>query len=100
MYSLCEYGAKKIKVVINSWGGAVIDGMSIFDAILNVGCQVDTYNAPAVGMQDFPAFDSEQATVYRYRQQQSVNLGSWCVQSFPTLAVRADLPAGSYTRIG
>lgn len=45
LYSLCEYGAKKIKIVINSWGGSVIDGMSIFDAILNVGCQVDTYNA-------------------------------------------------------
>lgn len=42
-------------------------------------CHVDTYNAPPVGMQDFPPFDADQAIVYRYRQQQSVNLGSWFV---------------------
>ena len=37
------------------------------------------YQAVPVGDQTFPVFDQAKATVYRYRQQQSVNLGSWHV---------------------
>ena len=40
-------------------------------------CYVEPYNAPQITQQEFPPFDSEIANVYRYRQQQSVNLGSW-----------------------
>ena len=35
------------------------------------------YNAPPLDDQVFLPFDQAKATVYRYRQQQSVNLGSW-----------------------
>ena len=38
---------------------------------------VPPYDAPPLGDQAFPPFDPAKATVYRYRQQQSVNLGSW-----------------------
>ena len=40
-------------------------------------CYVQPYNAPQITQQEFPPFDSEIAYIYRYRQQQSVNLGSW-----------------------
>ena len=40
-------------------------------------CYVEPYNAPQITQQNFPPFDSESAYIYRYRQQQSVNLGSW-----------------------
>ena len=41
------------------------------------GCAVQPYNPPPVGDQTFPPFDLAKANVYRYRKQQSVNLGSW-----------------------
>jgi len=40
-------------------------------------CSVDPYDAPSVGDQVFSPYDQTTAHVYRYRQQQSVNLGSW-----------------------
>ena len=40
------------------------------------GCYVEPYNAPPID-QDFPPFDPSLASIYRYRQQQGVNLGSW-----------------------
>jgi len=40
------------------------------------GCYVEPYNAPPID-QDFPPFDPNLASIYRYRQQQGVNLGSW-----------------------
>jgi glucan 1,3-beta-glucosidase len=42
-------------------------------------CSVELYEAPTVTHQDFPPFDQVKANVYRYRKQQSVNLGSWSV---------------------
>lgn len=45
----------------------------------NNPCNVPTYNAPPVDLQTFPPFDQAKANVYRYRRQQSVNLGSWYV---------------------
>ena len=40
-------------------------------------CEPEPYYAPPVTDQVFPPFDSAKATIYRYRQQQSVNMGSW-----------------------
>lgn len=40
---LDSLGKKRIKVYINSIGGSVIDGMSIYNAILRSKCKVDTY---------------------------------------------------------
>ncbi|RDB24049.1 Glucan 1,3-beta-glucosidase 3 [Hypsizygus marmoreus] len=44
------------------------------------GCDVEPYDAPPVENQVFAPFDATKANIYRYRQQQSVNLGSWFVQ--------------------
>ncbi|KDQ60739.1 glycoside hydrolase family 5 protein [Jaapia argillacea MUCL 33604] len=41
-------------------------------------CTVQPYNAPDIP-QKFVPFDQTRANVFRYRQQQSVNLGSWFV---------------------
>jgi hypothetical protein len=41
-------------------------------------CHVDPYSVPVDDL-TFAPFDSIQANIYRYRQQQSVNLGSWFV---------------------
>lgn len=43
----------------------------------SVVCNVQPYDAPELGEQAFAPFDQAKANVYRYRQQQSVNLGSW-----------------------
>jgi glucan 1,3-beta-glucosidase len=40
-------------------------------------CFVEPYSAPPMENQVFPPFDPDMAHLYRYRQQQSVNLGSW-----------------------
>ncbi|CAA7265374.1 unnamed protein product [Cyclocybe aegerita] len=42
-------------------------------------CSVEPYDAPPVLKQTFPPYDQTSANVYRYRQQQGVNLGSWFV---------------------
>ncbi|KAG9313350.1 glycoside hydrolase superfamily [Chiua virens] len=43
-------------------------------------CSVVPYNPPPLLNQAFWSFDSTAAAAYRYRRQQSVNLGSWFVQ--------------------
>ena len=40
-------------------------------------CLVEAYEVPPPTSLTFPPFDKDQATIYRYRQQQSVNLGGW-----------------------
>lgn len=40
-------------------------------------CVVNPYDPPSIVSQTFPPFDQAKATVFRYRQQQAVNLGSW-----------------------
>lgn len=40
-------------------------------------CRVDPYYTSFPLNQTFPPFDETKANVYRYRQQQSVNIGSW-----------------------
>ena len=42
-------------------------------------CSVEPYQSADCTKPVFAPFDSVQSTVYRYRQQQSVNLGSWYV---------------------
>ncbi|KAL5533128.1 EXG3_2 [Sanghuangporus sanghuang] len=42
-------------------------------------CLVQPYDPPPVLSQTFPPFDQAKATIFRYRQQQAVNLGSWFV---------------------
>lgn len=42
-------------------------------------CNPEPYLAPPITDQEFPPFDSAKAAIFRYRQQQSVNLGSWLV---------------------
>ena len=43
----------------------------------DIHCSVVSYDSPPLPNQSFWSFDSITATVYRYRRQQSVNLGSW-----------------------
>lgn len=45
-------------------------------------CIVQPYDPPPILSQTFPPFDQAKATIYRYRQQQSVNLGSWYASCF------------------
>lgn len=40
-------------------------------------CDVAPYDPPPVLSQTFPPFDRSKANIFRYRKQQSVNLGSW-----------------------
>jgi len=40
-------------------------------------CDVEPYDPMPITDQTFPAFDKNVANVFRYRQQQAVNLGSW-----------------------
>ncbi|KAF5324539.1 hypothetical protein D9611_004242 [Ephemerocybe angulata] len=42
-------------------------------------CHTEPYEAPAVDFQEFPPYDDQLSAVFRYRQQRSVNLGSWFV---------------------
>jgi hypothetical protein len=46
-------------------------------AAQNPDCYVEPYNTLPIEDQDFPPFDPNLASIYRYRQQQGVNLGSW-----------------------
>ena len=44
-------------------------------------CSVTPYTpATSLVLESFAPYDPQQALIYRYRQQQSVNLGSWFVQ--------------------
>ncbi|WVR00081.1 hypothetical protein IAU59_007223 [Kwoniella sp. CBS 9459] len=43
-------------------------------------CAVTPYAPAPVTLQPFAPYDASKALIYRYRQQQSVNLGSWFVQ--------------------
>lgn len=56
------------------------DGMTAQkQALDSSSCTVEPYNPPPVLAQTFPPFDQAKANVFRYRQQQGVNLGSWFV---------------------
>ena len=49
------------------------------DVYASSSCSVQPYNPGQVSDQTFPPFDQSKASVYRYRKQRSVNLGSWYV---------------------
>ena len=49
---------------------------STLQSLANDSCTVQPYTAPNISL-SFPAYDEALANIYRYRQQQSVNLGSW-----------------------
>ena len=50
-------------------------------SITDDSCSVTPYSpSDTLLLQSFAPYDAEQALIYRYRQQQSVNLGSWFVQ--------------------
>lgn len=42
-------------------------------------CYVEPYNVSAPSTPTFLPFNKSEADIYRYRQQQSVNLGAWFV---------------------
>jgi hypothetical protein len=54
-------------------------------------CQVTAYDVPVEDI-IFAPFDYAQANIYRYRQQQSVNLGSWYVGHYMFEFNYTDLP--------
>ncbi|KII88646.1 glycoside hydrolase family 5 protein [Plicaturopsis crispa FD-325 SS-3] len=60
---------------INSFTGSTASSGTMEDA----ACQVEPYDIPGPIDETFPPFDEASANIYRYRQQQSVNLGSWFV---------------------
>lgn len=50
-------------------------GFNVQDA----SCTVEPCNVPILSTAAFPPLDESRANIYRYRQQQGVNLGSWQV---------------------
>lgn len=62
-------------------------------------CYVDPYDAAPIGKQNFLPFDPEKAVMYRYRQQQSVNLGSWYALPLVIYAFYLS-PLGLFMKIG
>ncbi|KAF8308871.1 glycoside hydrolase [Clavulina sp. PMI_390] len=46
----------------------------------NNACAFQPYPSPSVNIPQFAPYDPKISSIYRYRQQQSVNLGSWFVQ--------------------
>lgn len=56
---------------------AVDDVVTTEEASPQVNCTVEPYDPPPILNQEFPPYDQTSSNVFRYRQQQSVNLGSW-----------------------
>lgn len=63
-------------------------------------CYVAPYDVPTIGDQVFSPFDETRANVFRYRQQQSVNLGSWYVYILAMLAYSEYRSLGSCKKAG
>ncbi|KAI0748311.1 glycoside hydrolase superfamily [Daedaleopsis nitida] len=65
-----------------TYGAPPTDYSSFHPVALNQqgpDCSVQPYQTPDLGMPAFAPYDPAKAVVFRYRQQQSVNLGSWFV---------------------
>ena len=62
-------------------GNTSIASSDPLDFNVQGNCSPEPYSAPPITGQEFPPFDSAKATIFRYRQQQSVNLGSWLVMN-------------------
>lgn len=84
-HPVAEWGEPSVLYVSNT--SASTSGANKFTSTKTVGpgkCPVATSYTPVGGADALPAptfapFDAVQANVYRYRQQQSVNLGAWFV---------------------
>jgi hypothetical protein len=63
-------------------GHALLDGRSAQGG----SCYVKPYITPSI-TETLAPFDQDMATVMRYRQQQSVNLGSWYVRRMSNLSL-------------
>jgi glucan 1,3-beta-glucosidase len=62
------------------WAGSSYDETIVHPPIAGATlteCSVIPYDPPPPANQAFAPFDAAAATIYRYRQQQAVNLGSW-----------------------
>ncbi|KAF9566286.1 glycoside hydrolase [Agrocybe pediades] len=73
---------KRTSFLVNEDGTAeTVDDASTTAAQDTVqgNCNVEPYDPPPIPNQEFPPYDQTSSNVYRYRQQQSVNLGSWFV---------------------
>ena len=62
-------------------GNASVASSDPLDLNAQASCSPEPYSAPPITDKEFPPFDSAKATIFRYRQQQSVNLGSWSVMT-------------------
>ena len=62
-------------------GNTSIASADPLDFNVQGNCSPEPYSAPPITDQEFLPFDSAKAAIFRYRQQQSVNLGSWLVMS-------------------
>ena len=68
-------------VTDSSMSNATVSAADTSDASSTPSCAVTPYDPPTnLLLEPFAPYDAKQALVYRYRQQQSVNLGSWFVQ--------------------
>lgn len=73
-------------------------GPSKVAALNTRACKVPDYNPGPVSV-SLPDFDADKAQVYRYRKQQAVNLGSWCVNAVLALgAFQCELSSFSCDR--
>ena len=57
-----------------------MDADSTNDDDNSTNCSIHSYSPGGIPTESFAPFDPSAAMIYRYRQQQSVNLGSWFVQ--------------------
>lgn len=86
-HPVTEWGEPSVLYVANTTDAATANGANKFASTATVGpgkCPVASSYTPVGGADALPAptfepFDAVQANVYRYRQQQSVNLGAWFV---------------------
>lgn len=59
---------------------STVDGLLSLLESSGDSCTVNPYPSPPIPVDPFEPWDPAKATMYRYRQQQSVNLGAWFVQ--------------------
>ena len=70
--------AKDALSFTNAYDSLALGGSQKLDS---TSCEVQPYDPPPVLSQTFPPFDPAKANIFRYRKQQSVNLGSWYAPS-------------------
>ncbi|EPQ58194.1 glycoside hydrolase [Gloeophyllum trabeum ATCC 11539] len=63
---------------LNAFAATLHDSPASVEVLDSGDCYVQNYTGPSL-IDSYSPFDPVKATIYRYRQQQSVNLGSWFV---------------------